>query len=302
MEQQTEKVGGSGLNPFGSDDDEGEPGRGGEEEGAVERGGGPPSQQQDTPLKIELHCTALASVINDSTQLTDPFLLEEFHSHLTAVEKLVSRERPQSRGEVGDNLAFILSENIIEKVYVFSTLQKVHGREIRVMLLRFFTEVFVHSVQDVLIHQQFLRPLNRLLRACEGTRDGDIMSALVPLLHQICILIQMNQSLLDLFFVEAKAHHPAKFFLLSQLIPYMHDVSEIGNRARDALLLCLSLADQLSHASLSQFIAFESNFCQVSNCPECKVHTIRGHFYIEKEECFVTKLIIIFCLLSSPLI
>ncbi|CAI8048034.1 UPF0518 protein CG3558 [Geodia barretti] len=261
MEQTQDKGAGGGLNPFGSDDEE-DPGRGGEEQRATGTGEALPSQQ-DTPLKIESHCTALGGIMSDPAQLTDPFLLEEFRGHLTSVEKLVSRERPQSRGEVGDNLAVILSQNIIEKVYVFSTLQKATGRAIRVMLLRFFTEVFAHSVQDVLIHQQFLRPLNRLLRACEGTREGDMASALVPLLHQICILIQMNQSLLDLFFIEAKAHHPARFILLSQLIPYMHDVTEIGNRARDALLLCLSLADQLSHASLSQFIAIESNFCQV---------------------------------------
>lgn len=259
------KGAGGGLNPFGSDDDEqaDDPGRGAEEEGATEKGDVFLSQQH-APLKIEHHCTALGEIMRDTAQLTDPFLLEEFRGHLTSIEKLVSRERPQSRGEVGDNLAILLSQNIIQRVYVFSTQQKVHGRDIRVMLLRFFTEVFAHSVQDVLIHQQFLRPLNRLLRACEGSGDAETKSTLVPLLHQICILIQMNQSLLDLFFVGAEAHHPARFFILSQLIPYMHDVTEIGNRARDALLLCLSLADQLSHASLSQFIAIESNFCQVS--------------------------------------
>ena len=269
MEQQQSVDKRGGLNPFDSDDDErdedrgegeGDPGAG----GTREREDAPLSQQQRSPLKIELHCAALKKIMSDTAQLTDPFLLEEFRGHLGSVEKLVSRERPSTRGEVGDNLALVLSDNTVESVYVFSTQQRAHSREIRVMLLRFFTEIFVHSAQDVLIHQQFLRPLNRLLRACDGAREGEVASALVPLLHQICILIQENLSLLDLFFVEAKAHHPARFFLLSQLVPYMHDVTEIGNRARDALLLCLSLADQLSHAGLSQFIAIESNFCQVS--------------------------------------
>ena len=266
---------GRGLNPFGSSDDEEGDGDGcrREEERGTRLGTAASTHQettapsnQNSPLKIEHHCSALKRIMSDSSQLTDPSLLEEFRGHLVSGEKLVSRERPSTRGEVGDNLAVILSTNIIENVYVFSTQQRTHGREIRLMLLRFFTEVFAHSVQDVLIHQQFLRPLNRLLRACEGAGDGGISASLVPLLHQICILIQENQSLLDLFFVEPKPHHPARFFLLAQLVSFMHDGTEIGNRARDALLLVLSLADQVSHAALSQFIAIESNFCQVSLC------------------------------------
>lgn len=258
----------SGPNPFGSDCDVEE------DEGKVcEPAGGErdeDSSWEDVPLshrppaaQVRHHCSALEKIMNDTTQLTDPFLLEEFHEHLQAIEKRVSRERPSSKGHIGESLAVLLNQNVIENAYVFSTRQKVHGRGIRVMLLKFFTEVFVHSCQDLLIHQQLLRPLNRLLRTCEGTDDGEILTSLVPLLHQICILIQENNSLLDLFFVEAKAHHPARFFLLTQLIQHMHDTTEGGKRARDALLLCLSLADQLTHTGLSQFIATDSNFCQV---------------------------------------
>ena len=235
---------------------------------------------EDVPLshrppaaQVRHHCLALEKIMSDTTQMTDPFLLEEFREHLQAVEKCVSRERPSAKGHIGECLAVLLAQNVIENAYVFGTRQKVHGRDIRIMLLKFFTEVFAHSCQDLLIHQQFLRPLNRLLRTCEGTNDGEISSSLVPLLHQICILIQENHSLLDLFFVEAKAHHPARFFLLTQLIQHMHDTTEAGKRARDALLLCLSLADQLPHTSLSQFIATDSNFCQVcfTRCDACRL-------------------------------
>ena len=256
---------GGGLNPFGSDDDD-EIGRDKRSEGVGMSVAGlesVPVSQRPPAAQVEHHWEALGKIINDTGQLTDPFLFEEFRDHLSSIEKLVSRERPVSRGEPGDCLAVLLSKNMIENAYVFSTRQRVHGRDIRIMLLRFFTEVFAHSRQDVLIHQQFLRPLNRLLRACEGTEDGEIFAALVPLLHQVCILIQENQSLFNLFYMEAKAHHPARFFIMTQLIPHMHDMTEIGNRSRDALLLCLSLADQLPHTNLSQFIAIDSNFCQV---------------------------------------
>lgn len=267
MEQPT----GSALNPFGNDEDEQELKR--EEEG--EEGQKSTTVFENVSVshcppvaEVKHHWTALGKIINDTQLLTDPFLLEEIRDHLSSIEKLVSRERrPSSKGRTGDCLAVVLSENMIENVYMFGIRQKVHGRDIRIMLLKFFTEVFAHSRQDILIHQQFLRPLNRLLRACEGSEDGEISTALVPLLHQICILIQENHSLLDLFFVEGKAHHPPKFFIFTQLVPHMHDTTEIGNRSRDALLLCLSLADRLPHTTLSQFIAIDCNFCQVCTIP-----------------------------------
>ena len=261
-------MGSGGLNPFGSDDDD-EIGKDKESEGVRLSTAGlesVPIPQRPPAAQVEHHWEALGKFMNDTGQLTDPFLLEEFRDHLTSIEKLVSRERPASKGQPGDCLSVLLANNVIENTYVFGTRQRVHGRDIRIMLLKFFTEVLAHTRQDVLIHQQFLRPLNRLLRACEGTEDGEIFAALVPLLHQVCILIQENQSLFDLFFVEAKAHHPARFFVMTQLIPHVHDTTEIGNRSRDALLLCLSLADQLPHTTLSQFIAADSNFCQVYIC------------------------------------
>ena len=271
---ETQSVGNT-LNPFGSDKEENSE-REEEEGGEEERGEGVGGSKEDAAslenlpvdhrppaAQVEHHWAALGKIISDTGQLTDPFLLEEFQDHLYSIERLVSKERPEASGHTGSCLEVALSQNIVESVYVFGARQRVYGRDIRIMLLKFFTEVFARSQQPVLIHQQFLRPLNRLLRACEGSEDWGIFAALVPLLHQICILIQENQSLLDLFYVEAKAHHPSRFILLTQLIPHMHDTTEIGNRSRDALLLCLSLADQLPHTNLSQFIATDCNFCQV---------------------------------------
>lgn len=265
-----ERSAASNLNPFGSDEEVEEEKQEEEEEGEGERGKDEITYEKDIPLpstpqaaQVEHHWQAAEKIMNGPGQLTDPFLLEELREHLSSVEKLVARERPDSTGCAGDCLEVVLNQNIVESVYVFSTRQRVHGREIRIMLLRFLTEILARSSQPLLIHQQILRPLNRLLRACEGADDTGISSALVPLLHQICILLQENQSLLDLFYVESRAHHPSRFLLMTQLIPHMHDVTEIGNRSRDALLLCLSLADQLPQSNLSRFIATDCNFCQV---------------------------------------
>ena len=192
----------------------------------------------------------------------DPFALEELKEHFRAMEKLLIKDRPEQSGQIGLCLKLMLNENIVETFYLFSTQQKVYVKELRVTLLKFFTEVLARASQPMLIHQQILRPISKLLRACEGSEDREINSALVPFLHQLCILMQENQSLLDLFF-ETKSNMKSKFLIFVELIPHMHEMGEVGNRARDAILLCLSLAAQLPGSNLSQFIAVESNFCQV---------------------------------------
>ncbi len=258
-------AGGGSLNPFdGLEDEEEEEEEfvGGEEK--YEGGRELPLHKRSPVDQCEHHWKAMDDAMK--TQVTNPFFtLDSFQEHLLAIQNLVIKERPATTGQMGDCLAFLLSENVVENVYVFSTRQRVYGRDIRIILLRFFTEVFTYATQPILIHQQILRPLSRLLRYCEEVRDKepDLGGILVPLLHRLCILMQENQSLLDLFFIDSKVHLKAKFLIFSQLIPHMHEVGEAGTRARDALLLCLSLAAQLPGSNLSRFIAVDSNFCQV---------------------------------------
>ncbi len=247
--------GGIGKNPF-DDDVDSElcdlmPGSNGEEGRRV------PSPVQ----QLEQWCSEIDVLLSSKTM--DPFAMEELREHLSNIEKFLIKDRPESHGQTGPCLQFLLNENVVENIYMFSTRQKVYAKEIRVVLLKFFTEVFTRSPQPVLIHQQILRPISKLLRACESASDPELNASLVPLLHTMCILMQENQSLLDLFFFESLVHMQSRFLVFSQLIPHMHATGEVGNRARDALLLCLSLADQLHGSSLTHFIASDSNFCQV---------------------------------------
>ena len=232
-------------------------------------GGEKPDQRdyRDLPLherppnyQLRHHWNEMDDLIQSGRM--DPFALEELREHFRIMEKLLIRDRPEQSGQIGPCLKLVLNENIVETFYMFSTQQRVYAKELRIVLLRFFTEVLARASQPLLIHQQILRPVSKLLRACEASEDREINSALVPFLHQLCILMQENQSLLDLFF-EAKPNMKSKFLVFVELIPHMHSMGEVGNRARDAILLCLSLAAQLPGSSLSHFIAVESNFCQV---------------------------------------
>lgn len=253
---------GTGLNPFDELEEE-DGGDSMEEQVPISD---LPLHERPAVYQVQHHWEAMNEIIQ--SKVTDPFTLAEFQEHLNSIGKFLIGEKPETSGRTGDCLEFLLSENVVESVYLFGTWQKAYGKELRVGLLRFFTDVFARSSQPILIHQQTLRPLSRLLRACEGTTDPDLCGALVPLLHRICILMQENQSLLDLFFVDSRMPSQSKFLIFTQLIPHMHATGDVGNRARDAILLVLSLADQLPESTLSRFIATECNFCQASPCSQ----------------------------------
>ena len=245
------------LNPFDNDDDDG-----GSEEGGVSRGPAPISLMLSTPLDVPRHWKAISYALETSQM--DRFVLDTMREHFAVIARLVGDEKPESTGGMGAGLEYLLNENAVERAYLFITRQKAYGTEARIVLLKFFSELFARTLQPVLIHEQILRPLNRLLRSCEGVDNSrELCDAVVCVVHRLCMMVQQTNSLLDLFFTDSKVQQQSKFFVFTQLVPHMHSGGDVGKMARDGLLLCVSLAAQLSASNLGAFITSDSNFCQV---------------------------------------
>ena len=213
---------------------------------------------------MERHWLELSDLVESS--LTDPFALQEFKDHLKAIAETLDAEMKGciGFGRTTECLEYFLSENMFEKIYLFSTRQRVYCSEVRLSLLNFSTSLLTCPGPPLFIHQQVLRPLTRLLRACEMAQDQWLDLSLVTLLQQICVLIQENDSLVDLFFTVGNGQVPSKFLVFTLLVRYMHSLSEAGMRARDAMLLCLSIAGRSPHSSLCDYIITDTEFCQVS--------------------------------------
>ena len=230
-----------------------------------------------SPEDIESHWRQIDEIICNG--ITDPFDVVDIKKHLSAMGKLVAEERPHSSGRTGDCLEFLLSEDIIEKAYALSLRERTYSKDLRICILNFFVEL-LSSPQPLLIHQQVLRPLTKLLHALEENKDEEITAGLVPVLHQICIIIHDNPSLLDLFYMDGRKSSHSKCLIFSLLITHIHETDSniscsimnsvsIDNRtvascARDAVLCFLSLAKKTQHKGLSAFITNDTSFCPVS--------------------------------------
>lgn len=227
------------------------------------------------PEDIESHWRQLDEITSNG--ITDPFDIVDIKKHLNAMGKLVADERPHNSGRTGDCLEFLLSEDVVEKLYTLSLRERTYSKDLRLCILNFFVEL-LSSPQPLLIHQQVLRPLTKLLHVLEENKDEEITAALVPVLHQICIIIYNNPSLLDLFYMDGRKSSQSKCLIFALLVAHIHETDNnittsilntngsknVASCSRDAVLSFLSLAKKINHKGLATFIIDDTSFCPVS--------------------------------------
>lgn len=159
-------------------------------------------------------------------------------------------------------LDFLLSENLLDKLFAWSMHTGRYGNAIRLEQLKLYELLVSHSRHQLLVHEPFIRPLLRLLASCAGeVFPVELEKRLVVLLNQLCVSLMQNIELLDLFFYASADQGPAKFVIFTLLIPFVHREGGIGQQARDALLLCMSLSKK--NENVGSYIAEHSNVCPV---------------------------------------
>ncbi|KAI8495503.1 hypothetical protein Bbelb_269580 [Branchiostoma belcheri] len=170
-------------------------------------------------------------------------------------------EEETVNGKIGPMLQFLTNENIMEKLLDWSVEHSQFADEMKHEQLKVYETLLCGSPQPVLHQRHILNPLLRLLGMCSDATTLEIENHLILLLNQLCVSLYKDPSLLEQFFNAKADHGPAKFLIFSLLIPYVHREGRIGQQARDALLLCMSLSAE--NETVGTYIAENSNFCHV---------------------------------------
>lgn len=167
-------------------------------------------------------------------------------------------------------LEFMLSENLLDKLYEWSALTGQYANSVRLEQLKLYELLVSHSRHQLLVHEPFLRPLLKLLASCQNEIfSPEVGKRLVILLNQLCVVLMQNVHLLDLFFCSTQKHggtqnpggNQTNFIIFTLLIPYVHCEGSIGHQARDALLLCMSLSQK--NSNIGTYIANHSSMSPV---------------------------------------
>lgn len=154
-------------------------------------------------------------------------------------------------------LEYLLSENILDKLFEWSMRSGKYTNAVRCEQIKLYDTLISQSRHLLLEHNSFLKPLLKLLKSCQGEAfSKEINKLLVDLLNQLSTLLVQHPEFVKLFFVSDRDINRFTIFLL--LIPFVHKEDAIGMRARDALLLCMSLSKK--NKEVAVYISEHSNF------------------------------------------
>ena len=232
---------------------------------------GRPRSGTDPQARFEVfrsHWQQVLAIIDKSNSNVSPNgkkqnLLEDVESVIHYVDQMgccLAEEEPEGLSQ-GPILEYLLNEDILEKLLMWISQCGQLKDKMRIHHLEFYLFLSTDSKQQILLHKPVLRPLLKLLCSCVDHKDME--KHVVSLLHQLCIRLSANTQLLELFFDASSDENPAKFMLFSLLIPYVHRQGRVGEQARDALLLIMSLSAK--NEDVGKYIAENSDFCPVSH-------------------------------------
>ncbi|NWJ09041.1 F16A1 protein, partial [Crypturellus undulatus] len=169
-------------------------------------------------------------------------------------------EEQANDASMGPILEFVVSENIMEKLFLWS-LRREFTDETKIEQLKMYEMLVTQSHQPLLHHKPILKPLMMLLSSCSGTTTPAVEVELVVLLNQLCSIIAKDPSILELFFHTSEDQGAANFLIFSLLIPFIHREGTVGQQARDALLFIMSLSAE--NKVVANHIAENTYFCPV---------------------------------------
>ncbi|KAJ0033865.1 hypothetical protein NQD34_000972 [Periophthalmus magnuspinnatus] len=173
---------------------------------------------------------------------------------------LLMEEDCGQAGAMGPILEFVIMENIMERLFVWS-LRREFTDDMKLEQLKMYEMLVGQARQPLLHHKPILRPLMMLLSSCSGTVAPQVEAELVLLLNQLCCVLAKDPSVLELFFHTSEDQGATNFLIFSLLIPYIHREGTVGQQARDALLLIMSLSAE--NQRVAKHIAENTFFCPV---------------------------------------
>ncbi|MGH0146487.1 UNVERIFIED_CONTAM: hypothetical protein FKN15_008483 [Acipenser sinensis] len=186
----------------------------------------------------------------------------EVQNYVEHMLLLLMEEESGQVGSMGPILEFVVTENVMEKLFLWS-LRREFTDDMKIEQLKMYEMLVVQSRQPLLHHKPVLKPLMMLLSSCSGTATPAVEAALVILLNQLCSILAKDSSILELFFHTSEDQGAANFLIFSLLIPFIHCEGIVGQQARDALLLIMSLSAE--NQVVAKHIAENTYFCPVAH-------------------------------------
>ncbi|KAI9525524.1 hypothetical protein NQZ68_006073 [Dissostichus eleginoides] len=221
--------------------------------------------EKHDPLRSSstLHPLSVISLSSSGASRFGPIPGDEASAVQNYVEHmlfLLMEEDSGQAGAMGPILEFVVMENVMERLFVWS-LRREFTDDMKLEQLKMYEMLVGQAQQPLLHHKPILRPLMMLLSSCSGTAAPQVEAELVLLLNQLCCVLAKDTSILELFFHTSEDQGATNFLIFSLLIPFIHREGTVGQQARDALLLIMSLSAE--NERVAKHVAENTYFCPV---------------------------------------
>ena len=219
------------------------------------------SGSTDCLKMVDIHWNNAKAIMNLDEKTVG--LQERCNILVYHLNEIVSVLVDEKEGDPGPCLQYVLDEGVFHLVYLWSASNKNYVKDMQREQLRLFRNVIEKAKTHLLIYEQVWKPLLYLLHSCTNKISTDTEEHFVAVLKGLCVSVNRDIALLDLFFLDNHHHGQiSKLSVFSLLIPFVHREGNIGIWARDAMLLSMALSSV--DARLGTYIAEETDFCPVS--------------------------------------
>ena len=158
--------------------------------------------------------------------------------------------------------------DILNQVFTWITENKELMKAMTSELLTIFGTVLSIGNDYFIRKKEFVEPLMLLLLALKPNEKKrvplDMEMNYIQVLNKLCVRLADTQFLerFDESVLSRQGYKIPRYSFVNVLMAYVHENNEMGNYARDSLLVCLQIS--ASNEKLGKYIAYESDCCNVS--------------------------------------
>nr|XP_039249033.1 FTS and Hook-interacting protein-like [Styela clava] len=162
--------------------------------------------------------------------------------------------------QLGPILEYLVTNKLMLKLFQWFERSGELQKQIAMNQIKVYEVLISQAQHSLLHHRQLITPMLKLLSSCSEMNSEEVDSHVVLLLNLLCVWISRDPTLLEVFFGSSDDQGATNFLIFSLLIGFIHREGSIGQQARDALLLCITMSCE--NERIAEYIV-KTDFCPV---------------------------------------
>lgn len=165
-------------------------------------------------------------------------------------------------------MKIFIEHDIFSQVFNWIAGKKELMKSMTVELLLIYDNILSIANDSFIRKREFIEPLMLLLLALRPNEKKRMPHEMelkyIRLINNLCLRLIDDQFLqkFECVLVSKQGYKLPRYGFLNLLMSFVHENSQVGNFARDSLIICMQVS--ASNSEFGKYIAYESDCCNVS--------------------------------------